>query len=226
MVKFLSQYLVSEKHLAVLWFGSFISICSGVKIGMIESDTGLGLIAFTGIVLGLRKYEYEKKKDRKESLVQIVRFYQKEVLPAQQSFIDRIEKEKFKSTRIKLDKLDIDWVVEMYPVESKEQMKITKKDDLYTVQTVNILNNLEEFSMRIINAESVREDFLTPLRATFIQIVESNAIALMRHKLVDTGEDTYSKTLEIYYEWKDLVDNKTIEQRMTKEWSKLYTESV
>lgn len=44
-------------------------------------------------------------------------------------------------------------------------------------------------------------------------------------RLVETGEDTYSKTLEIYYVWKNLVDDKTIEERMASEWSKFYAES-
>jgi hypothetical protein len=225
MERFTDRYLTSDKQLAFLWFGSFVAVCVGVKFGFIDADTALGLSALTGFVLGFRKYIYEKKKDRRDVLAELVRFYSEDILIANQRFITELEKRKLKYTRIRLNDLNIKSVVGSYPEEAKMQMKITKIQDLYTIQTVDILNKLEEFSMRIINNGSVRDDYLVPLRMTFVQIVEANGIALMRHRLVETGKDTYSKTLEIYYVWENLVDDKTIEERMTSEWSKLYAET-
>lgn len=212
----------TDREISAFGLGSFISICIGAKAGILENSTAIGLLAFTGVLLAYRKYVYERERDRKELLADLIRFYREEILHENQNFLKQIDDNKHKLTFIKLDELDLQSIVKEYPDEAKEQMKITINRQLYTLQSVNILNRLEEFSIRVINNDAITDDLLTSLHTTFVRMIEGHAIALMRQRQIETGENTYSKTIELYREWEKLIDRRTSRERMTREWMLLY----
>ncbi len=90
---------------------------------------------------------------------------------------------------------------------------------------IPLLDTLEEFSRRIINSGTIDHLSLNCVKPGFIFLVESNAVLLLQHRFITTGNAIYTGILEVYKAWEPKVDKTSPDERARRFINKISTNS-
>lgn len=179
-------------------------------------QTVAALITAGSIIFALREYRYKKEQDKKLAIADQISFFRTEVIPKYTEFIKFVRSKKgdgYVFKRVQIDDPTVKYTREHYLTESQEQASILKECDTLQKQT-DILNLLEEISIRIMNFDTTKHDSLNSIKTPFIEMVEVNAVMLLLQRNIITGDKTYTSILNLYGIWKDEVDRRPPESRL------------
>jgi hypothetical protein len=170
---------------------------------------------FGSIAVGfaVKTYYYNKKQDNKYAAIDQVTFFREKIISISNDFMKEVRKEKgenYEFARIKLDNPDINFIITNYKNELDKQFELKK----YQSTETDILNLLEELSLKIRHYQTEKHEALNSIKIPFVSTVEILANTLLYQRFIATGIPTYSTILEIYNLWKDSVDRREISERM------------
>ena len=111
--------------------------------------------------------------------------------------------------RIILNTATTTYIKKEYPKETAEQVNIWRTNGKRQDELLELFNTLEEFALKAIHFENNHQHpALNSVKATFIQVVEQNAVFLVFQRDVALGSSAYSAVLKLYNLWKNEVDRK------------------
>lgn len=163
---------------------------------------------------------YENKEEKKlKYAVDLISFFREKVISKQNEITKKVIEERG-------DKYDIPRVVAFSPykmtMESifyNQEMKqgyidFIKIKSIISPQT-NLLNSLDQFALCVRVYGLTEHPSLISLHAVFIQIVEQGGIQrILQHRVIGTGENVFSETLDLYELWKNKISRKSEDQRI------------
>lgn len=163
---------------------------------------------------------YENKEEKKlKHAVNLINFFREKILSTQGQVTNLILNEKGKDYVVpRIVNFDTSnmTINSIYPdSESKrllhEFLGIKSIDNLHT----HLLNCVEEFALRIRVYGLVDHQALHPVYDAFVQIIEQGGIhKILQHRVIGTGANVFTETLNLYDIWKGKVSRQTEEERM------------
>ena len=178
-------------------------------------ETVASVLMALSIIIALRSYLYNRNRDNCIAAVDQITFFRKEIIPENIELIDVIKKrlgDNYIFSKIKLDEPTIKHISKNFPVEYSKQAVLMKDYEIETKQIL-VLNMLEELSRKIIIFKLIKHATLDCIKSPFIDMIEKNAVELLEQREINTGATTYSAILQIYQEWKIMIDRRTPEDR-------------
>ncbi len=202
-------------------FGIISFIFSFAIFGMIFSfnpkDFGLNslqsifsILSSFSILLAVVIYFENKNKNKTALVCEQISFFRKEVLQNFNNFIEDLKKMNG-DKNVQLQRIKINEPLEKFQSEFNSQLNLLQRFDTRTKQ-INLLNALEEFSIRTVNWEITKEKSLNILKDAFIEIVEINAILIILNRKL--FPNLYINTLNLYNLWKNDFDSRSIEEKI------------
>ncbi len=216
--------LTTDKEIFTFCLGVFISIGMAVKFGSLENSIALGLLGFLGVLIALRKYLYEKARDRKMEIVELVSFFRNQVMTRHEDFL-RVARETegndYEFPRIPFKEASVNHLKEEFASQSLKQIQLQKKNPEIFYLRHSVINVLEEFALRVHLSEAQDSSKIHCLKQAFIEMVETHAEKLITQRTVFTGGDTFSETIYLYFHWYSSADNLSVEDRLELELAKI-----
>lgn len=83
---------------------------------------------------------------------------------------------------------------------------------------INVLNLLEEFSVRVKHYQTQNHPALSVLHTVFVESVENHTTILFYVREVDQGSEAYSDVIWLYLLWKNRVASDNAKQRIKKSY--------
>ncbi len=189
------------------------NMCIELFLNIIQ--TVAAVVASISVLFAFLAYRNSKIKDSRAAAIDQVSFFRKDIIPLHDNFINSVRETEDKNyifSRIRLDRPTIENMIEDFKEDSKKQVELLKKENYLSKQT-SILNMLEELALKIKHYETKKHPALNSIKTPFVMLVEISAVTLIYQREIVTGLPTYSTILEIYNEWKDLVDRRNPEER-------------
>lgn len=177
--------------------------------------TILGVISVFCAILG---YLGQKRRDKLLAIVDQVSFFREKILEEAAKMHKHIEDQikDYVYTRISLKEHDsVEKLEENYNDKIETQLELVERYTTLTMQ-INILNMLEEFSLRLIYSKTYKHPAFDSVKPAFVELVERLALVLVMQKQIITGNKIFSKTLILYRKWVKDVDGLTTEERVRK----------
>ncbi len=174
------------------------------------------------VVIALIQYADAKSRDAISSCIDQVAFFREKILGKQNEFTAHMTdaskggSENFAFLRLPLpNPATLDNLIKTQPELSRQQLETALKDrDTLNFHT-NILNMVEEFSLRVKYSYTHDNPALTSLRSAFVELVEIHGTYLLFVRDVSTGNKVYSSILELYKEWNTPdLDKRPIKERL------------
>lgn len=180
-------------------------------------NTISGVVTAGSLSVALASYFYNRNRNKVLTVVDQVSFFREKILVEGNKLVVFVrEKDKdYIFSLVKLDSPTIKAINEKQADEARKQIDLIKEYNTYPLQ-VNILNLLEELSLKIIFSKTINHKALYSIKPIFIQSVEMNALVLMQEREITTGNQIFSATLKLYKIWKDGVDRSSPEERFEK----------
>ncbi|OGD68909.1 hypothetical protein A3I18_00160 [Candidatus Campbellbacteria bacterium RIFCSPLOWO2_02_FULL_35_11] len=199
--------------LAVIIFGYFLIVL------FINHNLNVEIVAeiVTSItlVLALATYFYQKNKDKNLMATEVISFFRKEIIPQCDSFIFFVRQKKGESyyfQKVRLDNPNFEYINKNYATAVVEQNNIYRELKTWPMQTT-LLNMLTELALKIKYFKIVDHDALNTIKAPFVEMVEINAVVLLMHRDIVSGNSTYLEVINLYLHWKDSVDRRLPDER-------------
>lgn len=173
------------------------------------------IIAATTIWFARQEYTYKKRQDHNYAAIDQISFFRKEIFPTQEKFNEKVRNnlgKNFAFPRIKLDDPAVGFFASSISSQVQHQKQLVAQADSFVVQT-DLLNMLEELSLRIFHFQTQGHSALNSIKAPFVQLVEVNASVLLEQRDLLTGEPTYENILSLYRKWVVEVDRRSPEER-------------
>jgi hypothetical protein len=198
------------------WFLLFLVII--FRFNLDEIQNLFSIVGSLSIGVALLTYFYKKKQDELFATIDQITFFREKIIP-EWSMVQRCISEKnpdFVTSRIDLQNPTIDFIKREFSVNFKRQLEVFFDnqrnypeiwiDGIILDKHILFLNMLEEFSLRVVSLKTDKNSTLKAIHATFIEIVERNAVALLFMREVKAGNQIYSTTLSLYKSWQAKTD--------------------
>ncbi len=173
--------------------------------------TAIGVV---GILYTAAAYKYQIKRDNDTSAIAQIEFFREKIIPKTNDLIDIIQKinplYSFPRPNCSLKEFTITFWWKNFPDISKIQADISKNNKVYEVQ-IDLLNILEDFSLKVLYIGTVKHEALKSIQGLFIKNVEQNLSSIFAMEL-STGA-IYPGTRKLYEYWKNLVDRRSRSER-------------
>ena len=208
----------SDRDFFAFLLGFLISVSVGTLSQCVEISTGLSLVTFSGVFIALLKYFNEKKKDAGGEIINLVSFFRKEALFAHEDFA-RIVREELKDENHNFLRLSFEYptiknLLDKHGGRANQQfLYLTKTRKIHTA-VINLLNILEEFSLRVKLLDATERQEIGLIKHTFITAVEDSVTELVNQRQFGTGNDAFQNTVNLYLKWVGQIDNRSPEERM------------
>lgn len=180
--------------------------------------TWANIITACSFVLTILEYLRTKKLNKTAAVADQISFFNEKVLKNYENFLKtarELKGSQYNFKRVQLDDPNFKSVRSKYFHESKEQFELVSQPKLFSLQT-EVLNYLEEISIRIIHYDTINHKAIDSIKYAFIEIIEvSGTLLLFQKELVSSGT-VYSYTIKLYSLWKDQVDRTSIEIKLKK----------
>ncbi|MFT5849987.1 MAG: hypothetical protein ACI9H6_000816 [Patiriisocius sp.] len=186
-----------NKDLTIVVIGAVVLVAIILK--HVPPDIGISLLTLSLGSIAYFKYSYEKNKDRKTEILDLISFFRKELLPKSFALNHKLEGQDVTNLFMKMDVDDIDLAYEKYPVEFLAQTRLLAPDDM-TDEIIDIVNVIEEFSVRVLTLEAEKEDSIAILKSSFVQLTEAVSTYILRERH-STNSLLFINTLELYNLW-------------------------
>ncbi len=85
LIKYINDVL--DTNVIYILLGIVVSVVIGVAFNTMRPEIGLGLITSFGVVIVVLKFLYDKEKDKKAEVIELVTFFRKEVMTVHEAFI-------------------------------------------------------------------------------------------------------------------------------------------
>jgi hypothetical protein len=212
MKKFIYKNILA---ISIIFSSLFISLCILIEYKLDTLQKIFSIFGSLSLIIALTSYFYKKNQDKTMAVLDQISFFRKEIIIANDEFINFVRDKKGKEytfARVRLDEPTIEYTRNNYIKESQIQVDLVKELNTLPKQSL-ILNMLEEMSIKILHQKTTDHHALNSIKAPFIELIEINAIVLLMQRNIFTGIPTYSSILEIYSKWKDLVDRRSPQER-------------
>jgi hypothetical protein len=160
------------------------------------------------------EYQRNKRRDSILAITDQVAFFREKILSESEKLNTFVKNEKndqdFVWPRIQLD--DPENINNKYRSLIEKQIAIAQLPGVFEKQR-DILNMLEELSIRIIYTETTLNPGLASIRLPFIECIEIFAYTLFYYRA--TGVE-YPAVFKLYISWKDLVDRTPTRKKLSK----------
>lgn len=204
---------------SVTFSGFLFFLVYRYKFDLENIQSLVSIFGSLSIVIAVLGFFHQKEQSRVGYTTDQISFFRKEITP----ILKKIREEFKKNQKVPSNKCNIDvknptieYIRDNYQEKVKIQLEETKiNEDVYFLK-VDLLDALEEFSRRVINSESIENEALECVRPAFIYLVENNAVLLVQHREVTSGNSVYSGILEVYNAWELKVDKTDPEERAKK----------
>lgn len=197
--------------LVVIFFTKF----SFLGLGL-EKEVSLGILAAIGILVATMKYIYEKEKDRKNEIINLISFFREEVIKEHTKFGELVRVIFGKNIvfqRFRLDEVSLDWVKNNKSALADKQIDYVFYNHETRNQAVNTMNALEEFSAKIKILKAIDSPELEILYSTFVMIFEDLAILVLDERELGPGETIFRNSVKVYELWSKRIDRKNYDER-------------
>lgn len=186
------------------------------------------IIGSLSILFAISTYTYNIKKDKNDHCMDQISFFRKNIITASDGFLlylrDKKGNKSYNQPRIRFESLDTLDFFKDQKEDVEEQLKnFTLVTDISLDKNqVSIFNLLEELSIKIISRNTFEDKNLQSIKAPFIEIIESNTMALVI--LRRSNPSSFSNTIGLYLKWKSdikKIDNNEIIENFKKELDEL-----
>lgn len=182
------------------------------------------IVTAGSLFIALLTYFYQRKKDKNLAAIDQISFFRKEIIPQCDLFLsfvrDKKSNQSYEFKKVRLDEPILEFAVKKYNSAVREQNDIYKEFKTWSMQTT-LLNMLEELSLKIKLFKTNNHEALNSIRAPFVEMIEINAVVLLMQREIITGNQTYSAVINLYLEWKDVVDRRHPKERDKKFMEKM-----
>lgn len=207
----------------------FSTIITARLIFKLEPRLTLEILQFSSILIALTTFVYTRKKDEKSEVANQIAFFRKEVIPLEDDFL-------LAQRNLGIDRLKLSFKTEIFTevVTSEEILSVAKRqyqdsDKVFSgskkmyEKHINVLNLLEEFSLRVKHYQTQDHAALNSLYTVFVDSTEHHTTILFFVREIDQGSKAYSHILWLYFLWKERVDTSNAKQRIKKSetWKKI-----
>jgi hypothetical protein len=212
MKKFIYEHLLA---ISIIFGGLFVSVYILIEYGLDTLQKIFNIFGSLSFIIALASYFYKKNQDKTMVVLDQISFFRKEIIIANDEFINFIRDKKGKKysfSRVQLNEPTIEYTRNNFMKESQIQVDLVKELNTLPKQSL-ILNMLEELSIKILHQKTTDHHALDSIKAPFIELVEIHAIVLLMQREIFTGRPAYSSILEIYSKWIDSVDRRSPQER-------------
>lgn len=167
------------------------------------------IVAATGIVFAYLGYRNQIKKDERLDVVDQISFFRDKILDKEIMMTQKIRETEKDYVNIKVPYIgnNNDEIVKNSPQNSKKQVMVFERHNTF-ISILEILNMLEEFSLRIKYSGTVEHPAFTGIKSSFLDLVEGHMIVILMERDI-YGKNVYSSTLELYNFWINDVKERT-----------------
>ncbi|HEY1041612.1 MAG TPA: hypothetical protein VGE63_02720 [Candidatus Paceibacterota bacterium] len=175
------------------------------------------IVAAVSFFTAVLQFQYLQKKDKQDSIFKILSFFRENVLSEYNKLVKEVPVKfpdyKFKLIRFKRRE-SLDEIFAREWENAKAQSQLLERE-INTFQ-LNLLNVLEEFSLRVIELKLEENNIISCLKYAFVRAVEENTISLLVQRIIITDDEKlYNGILTLYEMWRDQT-NMDIESRIDK----------
>ena len=163
------------------------------------------------IYVAYKELKHREKHQFNETVADQVKLFRIEVIPLYMKFYKRVNEIEINliSNSIEFHQgTGLKELVLGNSDKSNIQNQVRENGQLFEEHT-DLLNLLEDLSLRIVLSNTIHREELLPIRKIFVQIVEVSAYMIFFHREIFTDKSVYNNLLKIYFEWKDKVDRET-----------------
>ncbi len=170
------------------------------------------IIAAFSIFIALFEFWYQRRRDMALAAADQINFFRKEIFDFNDKLRDA-EKKADSSYNFPEIQLSTQHLSDFGkdPL-GRKQYQIMKHDEVSKIQG-ELLNALEELSVRIIHFNSINHPAMDALRSPFVHIVEQNIVRIFLGSNLIGDQSTYSYIIRVYNLWKDVVDRRTTDEK-------------
>lgn len=195
----------------------------------LKPELTLGILQFSSILIALTTFVYTRMRDEKSEVANQIAFFRKEVIPLEDDFLLR-------QRMLGIDRLKLPFKSETFNeiVSSEDILSVAKSQfegsekvfseskKMYE-KHINVLNLMEEFSLRVKHYKTQNHPALNSLYSVFVDATEHHTTILFFVREIDQGSKAYSHVLWLYFLWKERVDTSNAEQRIKNSdtWKKI-----
>lgn len=191
----------------------------GFNLDTLSKLSDIALMIFAGVglnqlVIAKRDLGLKKKKESREFIISQINFFKKEILNGSASKLIQAIKEKSLPipSLLKIDTLSKDAIKNLNPEDLKraqdQYRNLSKYEDI-KIKIVELLNDLEEFSINIVSSDHIKHPALESIKKPFVELIQANVFHLIFQ--IDILQNYYSHLVKVYDEWKGGVE---IRQKM------------
>ena len=170
---------------------------------------------------------YTRKKDEYAEVSKQIAFYREKVIPHEDKFLRSLANNGDRREYLHFDSDSFDEIC-----KSTESLDILKRQYAISVKNsiegerpvsadeVDVLNMMEEFSIMALQYNTKNHPSLCVLHSIFVLGVEVHASRIFYIREIEHGKPLYNHLLEMYFLWKNKVDNRTVNDRLrnSKNW--------
>lgn len=204
-MSFAKKYLL---EISILSSAIFISLMILLEYNLNTLQGIFGIISSSSIGVALYTYSQKIKQDKLFASTEQISFFRKEIIPASDNFLKMLMKDahlnSYQPSNLRLSHPTLVYVKNHYFDESRKQMDflvLIEKDRDLNSALIQLLNAMEEFSLRIIYSETINHDSLKSLKETFINLAEQNAMKIILMHEISSNKNYYNGILDLYGHW-------------------------
>lgn len=206
-------------------------IFCGKYIFVLEPHLTLDILQTSSILIAVFTFLYTTKKDEDVEITNQITIFRETIIPLEGKFLLDLQKYKEPWEYLSFDSYDFDSLCRV-----EEQFKIIagqyKRSKLFSVDSdirelssdeIDVLNMLEEFSIRVFRYKTEGHLSLSSLHSIFVKAVEIHASRIFYVREIEYGEPLFSCTLRLYFLWKDKVSHESLSDRLARNnnWKKI-----
>lgn len=174
------------------------------------------VVASFSVIIAVIEYSSKAKKDQMLSSFEQVSTFRKEVIKLVNEFTSLVEKDKkdYIFSRVNLNTPDIKSVIYDQRLDAEKQADLIRENPKFYNAQIQILNSVEELSIKILYLKIENHEILNPIKNSFIYTLEICAVALLIQKQIFSGASVFQNSLNLYKKWVVDTDNRRPEERL------------
>ena len=176
------------------------------------------LVTSLSVLFAVFTYSQERKRAQALIVTDQVTWYREKIIEANYQFVEEVIKsgipKKFFVRIENIEDFSLGWLLTNRENPTKAQIKLhggVVKNNITLL--IDLLNLLEDFSLRVFLHCTTTLPGLDPIKSTFVELVETYALTITTFS--DRNPMSYQQTIQLYKLWKS-----DINRMSSKEWRK------
>lgn len=175
------------------------------------------IIGAGALFVALMTFLYQKKRDKALAAVDQIAFFRTNIIDKHtkiyEGLTDPKDRDDYAKNRIQLIQGTLAEIKDKNKDQCAKQVHLIQKYELY-IPGIDVLNMLEEFSLRVLYLGSEKHEALNSLKHAFVLLVEIHAVLLLMQREIMTKNNLYTATLSLYKLWNVGIDRDSPDDRM------------